>query len=98
VPLVPVAAPDGLFLQRGRLAVDVDDNEVETRGAVGRILEPGSPLLIHDDEVPATGAHVTRSWQLARDGKGAVVVWVGRRKTPGRPQRSPGLIHDAVQR
>ena len=36
---------------------------------LGRVLEPDSALLIVDDEVPATGARVTRSWQLARTGR-----------------------------
>ena len=88
VPLVPVADATGLYLQRGRM--------VNGSGAIGRILEPGRQLLIRDDEVPATGARVTRTWQLARTAAGDVVLWVGRRKAAGRPVRSPGLVHDEV--
>ncbi len=65
-------------------------------GALGRILEPGRPLLIYDEEVPATGARVTRTWQMARSADGQVVVWVGRRKRAGRPLRAPGLVFDEV--
>ena len=60
------------------------------------MLEPGSALLIFDDEVPATGVRVTRSWQMARTGRGDVVLWVGRRKDAGPPRRSPGLRFDEL--
>lgn len=89
VPLVPVYKDGGLYLQRGRMAASAS-------GAVGRVLEPGSALLIFDDEVPATGARVTRSWQMARTGRGDVVLWVGRRKDAGPPRRSPGLLFDEL--
>jgi hypothetical protein len=88
VPLVPVTAGEELFLQRGRM--------VDGSGAIGRILQPGTQLLIYDNEVPATGARVTRSWQMARTAGGDVVLWVGRRKSNGRPMRSPGLVFDEV--
>jgi hypothetical protein len=97
VPLVPVTSNGGLYLQRGRLATEAGDG-VTTRGAVGRILEPGRQLLIHDEEVPATGARVTRTWQMARTAGGDVVLWVGRRKRAGRPLKSPGLRFDEVER
>jgi len=99
VPLVPVRSPDdgGLYLQRGRLAVSAE-HEVETRGAIGEILEPERALLIHDDEIPATGTRVSRTWQMARTGDGGYVLWVGRRKSAGRPVRSPGLVFDEVGR
>jgi hypothetical protein len=98
VPLVPVRSPENgaLYLQRGRLATSAARGEVTTRGAVGRILEPGGTLLINDYEVPETGVRVTRSWQLARTAAGGVVLWVGRRKGPAPPARSPGLVFDEV--
>jgi len=97
VPLVPVTMPDGgLRLQRGRLATAAQDGAVESRGALGCVLEPDSALLIFDDEVPATGVRVTRSWQMARTGDGDVVLWVGRRKDAGPPRRSPGLRFDEL--
>ena len=97
VPLVPVqTAEGGLALRRGRLAVAAEEGGVEARGALGTILEPGGPLSIHDEEIPATGATITRTWQMARTGDGGVVVWVGRRKSPGRPRHSPGLGYDGI--
>ena len=97
VPLVPVTMRDGgLRLQRGRLATAAPDGTVQSRGALGRVLEPDSTLLIFDDEVPATGARVTRSWQMARTGDGRAVLWVGRRKDVGPPRPSPGLRFDEL--
>ena len=97
VPLVPIRTDaGGLALRRGRLAVSVDGTGVETRGALGQILEPDGPLVVNDEEIPSTGATVTRSWQLARTAEGGMVVWVGRRKSAGRPRRSPGLLFDTV--
>jgi hypothetical protein len=97
VPLVPVRRGDGgLSLRRGLLAMGVDGGEVATSGAIGTILEPGAPLAIHDEEIPSTGATVTRTWQMARTGAGGMVVWVGRRKSAGRPRRAPGLGFDEV--
>jgi hypothetical protein len=97
VPLVPVRAPDGtLYLQRGRLAVAGTGDGAVTRGAVGVILEPDRMLRLHDATVPSTGVRVTRSWQLARSGDGGHVLWMGRRKQPAGPGRSPGLRYDVV--
>ena len=97
IPLVPVRSTrdSGLYLQRGRLATAASDG-VTTRGALGQILEPGEALLVHDDEVPATGIRLTRSWQLARTSAGGLVLWVGRRKRPASPTRIPGLSFDDV--
>lgn len=94
VPLVPVRSLDdgGLYLQRGRM----ERSGTETTGALGTVLEPDGALLIVDNEVPATGARVTRSWQLARTPDGRVVLWVGRRKDAGPPRRSPGLRFDEL--
>ena len=91
VPLVPVrhSRNGGLYLQRGRLATSSAAGQVTTRGAVGRILEPDRALLIEDGEVPATGARITRTWQMARRRDGGVVLWMGRRKTSAPPRRSP---------
>jgi len=98
VPLVPVrSTEDGsLYLQRGRIATSVSDSGVVTRGTVGQILEPDRALLIHDNEVSPDGIRITRSWQLARTGSGSVILWVGRRRSPADPTRSPGLVFDVV--
>jgi hypothetical protein len=96
IPLVPVRKDDALYLQRGRMASGARNGHVASRRALGEVLEPDSALLIFDDEVPATGARVTRSWQMARRADGGVVLWVGRRKDAGPPRRSPGLRFDEL--
>lgn len=70
---------------------------------LGRILEPGrvperTPLYIHDEEVPAEGARVTRAYQHARWLDGRTYVWAGRRKGVGRAQGSNGLSFDVLEK
>ena len=61
------------------------------------VLEPTvSPFFLREEEVPLEGVRVTRSWQLARWTDGAVHLWIGRRKRPGRGERSAGLHFDAI--
>ena len=48
--------------------------------------------------MPATGARITRTWQMARTVSGGHVLWMGRRKSAGRPLRAPGLVFDEVER
>jgi hypothetical protein len=69
VPLLPVQVPlaAGQVLTRlKRGAVLVADGSQEVRHALGEILNTGSELLLHDEEVPREGARVTRHYELAR--------------------------------
>jgi hypothetical protein len=95
VPLVPVridsATNPAMRLQRGRLATA--EGSV---GARGLILEPSRRLLLHEEEVPASGIRVTRGFQMCRGTDGSVHVWVGRQKRPGRQASGAGLVHDVV--
>lgn len=95
VPLVPVRTDDPLApairLQRGRMATA--DGSV---GAVGLVLEPDRRLLLHEEEIPASGLRVTRAFQLCRGPDGGVYLWAGRRKRPGRDQTGTGLRHDIL--
>ncbi|MGE0449068.1 MAG: hypothetical protein AB7Q29_05725 [Vicinamibacterales bacterium] len=94
VPLVPVrtdGASPAMRFQRGRMAT--------TGGSVGaraRLLEPDRRLLIHEEEVPASGVRVTRAFQMCRGVDGAVYVWAGRRKQPARVPQTTGLAHDVL--
>jgi hypothetical protein len=65
---------------------------------LGRLLLPGQPLALFDEEVPRTGARVTRGWQLGRAPDGSTHLWRARRKGPGRGEGSSGLRFDHVQR
>ena len=78
-------------LQRGRMAT-ADG----TIGAKGLILEPQRRLLIHEDEVPASGVRITRALQMCRGTDGSVKLWMGRRKEPGRQPGRIALVHDII--
>ncbi len=64
----------------------------------GRLLEPGEPLVLYDEEVPRTGARLTRLWQQGRAPDGSTHLWLGRRRDVGRGEGSSGLRFDAVER
>ncbi|GIJ58476.1 IPT/TIG domain-containing protein [Virgisporangium aurantiacum] len=61
---------------------------------LGRLLEPGRPLDIFDEEVPPTGAKVSRLWTWGRAADGTTHLWRARRKGPGRGPGSSGLRFD----
>lgn len=93
VPLVPVQENDGTMgLKRGV----VPGHDAASTQVRGRILTPEHPLTVLDEEVPRSGAIVTRSWQYARWLNGSTHLWVGRRKEPGRGEGSSGLRFDSV--
>lgn len=63
----------------------------------GRILEPDRPdFSLFEEEVPRSGARVTRAYQYARWVDGSTVLWLGRRKRPGRGEGSSGLRYDTL--
>jgi hypothetical protein len=99
LPLVPVRiAPDrpDVRLRRGRVLLD-RGGEPTTPPALGRVLDPGQPLEVYEEEVPRAGARVTRAYQYARWSDGTSHVWVGRRKQPGRGEGWSGLRFDVVE-
>jgi hypothetical protein len=95
VPLVPVrlGAGGAIRLQRGRVPVAGRG----TRGARGRILEPERRLLLHEEEVLSTDVAIVRRFQSARDQRGRLHTWVGRRKGPTRGQGTSGLVFDVLE-
>lgn len=98
IPLMPVQTPDkrSVRLRRARL-LSSTGGSTTLPAPLGRILEPGKPLSLFEEEVPRSGARVTRSWQYARWLDGSTHVWVGRRKQPGRGEGSSGLRFDVVE-
>jgi hypothetical protein len=56
----------------------------------------GNRLWIHEEEVPRSGALVTRRRQRARWHDGSVHNWIARRKQPGTGESSSGLQFDIV--
>lgn len=112
IPFVPVAA-DGssgtnpvVQLQR-RVLVRTDDDGTRTpvhpRGTLLRSDPRQSPdgeppLRIEEEEVPREGVVVTRTFQFGRWFDGRSLLWVGRRKRPGRGEGSSGLRFDVTER
>jgi hypothetical protein len=96
-PFVPVRAA-GLQLERRpiiRVAPDGSRTVVEPKG---RILRAASPLRIEEEEVPRSGAIVTRRFQLTRWTDGRPVLWSGRSKRVGpKGGIASGLTYDSVE-
>ncbi|HET9442833.1 MAG TPA: hypothetical protein VFO65_05880, partial [Acidimicrobiales bacterium] len=98
IPLVPEdAAPGSTRLRVSAFERPGDDGQPVPVLARGRLLEPGTVLLVPEEEVPAEGARLTRSWQYARWGRGTVHAWAARRKRVGRGPGASGLAFDTVE-
>jgi hypothetical protein len=54
------------------------------------------PYFVHEEEVPRSGALVSRNWQRTRWYNGEVITWLGRHKTTGRGEGSSGLAFDQL--
>lgn len=92
-PLIPRAATTDAprVLARGTLRRD-DTPDLPA----GRLLEPGRPLELFDEEVPRSGVRVVREWQMGRAPDGSTHLWRTRRKGSGRGEGSSGLRFDVV--
>lgn len=112
IPLVPVRSTSlGTFatpsrvnqrsvrFKRGTMLRTLRDGVEESTSAIGKILmpDPDEPLFIYEEEVPRSGARVTRSYQYTRWFGGATHLWIGRRKRPGRGEGSSGLRFDIAE-
>jgi hypothetical protein len=92
-PLIPRS--DGhrsIRLHRGEI-VHGDGRTFPPRG---RLLEPGRPLALFEEELPRSGLLATRAWQFTRTAAGESVTWVGRRTRPGRGESRSGLGYDRL--
>jgi hypothetical protein len=93
IPLVPRSVGQrAIRLDRGAMV----DPSGATFPPLGRVLEPGRPLSLLEEELPRTGLEVDRAWQVARSADGRSVAWIGRRKRPGRGEGSSGLAFDEL--
>lgn len=96
-PLVPErVSPHSaeIRLRRGRL-LGADESAVP--GPLGRILSPGEPLALREEEVPRAGARVRRRYQLARWTDGSTHLWSTHERTTGTSEESSGLEFDTVR-
>lgn len=97
IPLLPVQDGTSLRLKRGVIP-EIESGELgRLLEPLGRILEPGRELLLHEEEVPREGVRVTRAYQYARWIDGSTYLWIGRRKQPGRGEGSSGLRFDVAR-
>jgi hypothetical protein len=104
IPFIATRKPGSqrlIRLQRAsmpRLTDAVPDSRVEPRGAVLRVgldgVEVRQPYFVHQEEVPRSGAIVTRAFQRTRWFDGKVYTWIGRRKETGRGEGASGLEFD----
>ncbi|MGH7573761.1 MAG: hypothetical protein ACREM1_01335 [Longimicrobiales bacterium] len=98
IPLVP-ARPDpddpGIRLVRGRVLIHGSTTPVSPP-PLGRLLEPGRPLRLFEEEVTRAGARVTRAYQYVRWTDGSSHLWIGRQKSAGRGEGASGLRFDSV--
>jgi hypothetical protein len=94
-PFVPVQDPNqrSIRLRRGKLFRGLG---VPLELPLGRLLEPGVPLRMHEEEIPRSGMRVQRAWQMARGADGSSWLWVGRRKIVGYRGRASNLEHDRL--
>lgn len=94
IPLLPQrdAATNALRLVRG--AMLVVDGRPAQRAASGPLLNPPGGLALFDEEVPRSGALITRSAQHTRWFGGSSMLWIGLRNAAGRGAGESGLSFD----
>jgi hypothetical protein len=96
IPLVPVHTGDdqrAIALQRGAM---LDPETGQAILPLGRVLTPGRRLIFLDETVSRAGERVTRHFQHTRWIDGGSLLWMGRRRRPGRGEGSSGLRFDRI--
>ena len=101
IPLIPVQidkTSGAIAFRRG--ATLRPDGSRNTQSAQSRVLvpDPQNKLDMFEEEIPREGARVMRAFQYARWLNGAPLLWIGRRKQPGRGEGSSGLKFDTAKK
>ena len=104
IPFVGVHVPgDDREIQLQRAAMlrllqgDRDPQPVRPRTSLLREgLDDGGAYLLHEEEVPRAGIHVSQALARARARDGRPWVWLGARKQVGRGEGSSGLEFDRL--
>lgn len=100
--LAPAAPPRNWFplmpMEIGKLALGVLWSARDAK-PTGKLLTEfkASKKRLHQEEVPAEGAQITRRWQSARAIDGSLHFWIGRSKTPRRTEIAPAIRFDSVE-
>jgi hypothetical protein len=95
IPLVPVSDQGTTRIRLRRAAMAVTG--APPPHALGAIIGAPGALIINDEEVPRSGATVTRSIQYARWLDGSTHLWAGRRNEPGQGEANSGLQFDTAR-
>jgi hypothetical protein len=99
IPLLPVQLQDtaGKVISRlKRGAVLQPDGTQKVHRAHSQALNIGANVLLHDEDVPREGVHITRTRNAARWIDGSTCVWTAFRKQVGRGEGSSGLRFDQL--
>lgn len=106
IPFVPVHRPGSkrqIQLQRGGMLRLIEGDslpkpaKIEPATAILRTgLDQKQSLFIHEEEVPRSGARVTRSFQRTRWRDGRTFVWLGMSKQNGRGEGQSHLAFDQI--
>lgn len=107
IPFVPVRVPGStrdVQLQRAglpRLLEGASGTPAKVRPRTALLREgldapAPRPYLVHEEEVPRAGTHVSASFQRTRWRDGRAVVWLGVRRSTGRGEGSSGLAFDQL--
>ena len=102
IPLVPELIPGDAVqvrLRRARLSawdLLVDGPAAAQVGPQGTFFDHRVPRRVREEEVQRDGVRLERRWQAARWHDGSLHVWLQRRKSAGRGERSSGLRWDLL--
>jgi hypothetical protein len=103
IPFTPVklaGSNHNIMLQRGYFRRNIPGvpNREPVRPKSRILSEEKGAFKIHEEEAPRAGAHVSRSFQLARWYDGKSFLWLGRRKRIGRGEGQSGLRFDVLKK
>jgi hypothetical protein len=95
IPLVPVADPATARVRLRRAVMAVTG--APSPRPLGQVVGSGPSLVINEEEMPRSGATVSRTLQYVRWIGGSTQFWLGRRKDAGQGEASSGLQFDTAQ-
>jgi hypothetical protein len=99
IPFLPVhiaGSNQDIVFQRAAMP-KLDGSPDQVVKAKGVLLKEASPYFVNEEEVPAAGSLVKRSYQRARWYGGRTFLWIGRQRETGRGQGSSNLRFDQIE-
>ena len=98
-PFLPVHKPgsdqDILFQRAAMPKLDGTPDEIVK--AKGILIKEVTPYYVNEEEVPAAGTLLRRSYQRTRWYNGSTFLWIGRSRETGRGQGSSNLRFDQIE-